>query len=102
MPGDRPGQTPGSQQGTTAISPYGYAFGDEAVHAFTALPAKLRLKLLRICEHLARHPLQSGDYQETGTTGRIYELKLHDELLITWWVDHATREVRIIRLERVD
>ena len=84
------------------MAPYGYAFGDEAVHTFTALPAKRRVKLLQLCEHLARHPHQSGDYHESGLTGRIYQLKLCDDLLITWWVDDAAREVRIVRLECVD
>jgi hypothetical protein len=84
------------------VAPYGYAFGDEAVHAFIALPAKSRQKMLRICEQLARYPRQSGDYSETGAAGRIYELKLFEELLVTWWGDHAAREVRIIRLERIE
>jgi hypothetical protein len=84
------------------MSPYGYALGDEAVHAFTALPAKSRQKTLQACEHLARHPRQSGDYREPGADGRPYEVKLFDDLLLTWWVDHAAREVRIVRLERID
>ncbi len=84
------------------MSPYGYALGDEAVHAFTALPAKSRRKILRACEHLARYPRQPGDYREHDSTGRIFELKLFDDLLLTWWVDHATREVRVVRIERVD
>lgn len=84
------------------MASYGYAFGDEAVHAFTALPAKSRLRLLRISDHLARFPRQTGDFQESGATGRVYEIKLFDDLLVPWWVDHAAREVRIVRLERVD
>jgi hypothetical protein len=84
------------------VTPYGYALGDEAVHAFTGLTAKSRQRFLRACENLARYPRQSGDYQEPGATGRIYQLKLIDDLLITWWVDHAVREVQIVRLERVD
>lgn len=61
--------------------PYGYALGDEAVHAFTALPIRRREKLLRICDHLARYPKQEGDFHESGATGRIYEIKLHDDLV---------------------
>jgi hypothetical protein len=84
------------------VAPYGYALGDEAVRAFAALPAKSRRKVLRFCGHLARYPRLSGDYQEPGLSGRVFELKLVEELLVTWWVDHAAREVRIIRLERID
>jgi hypothetical protein len=84
------------------VAPYGYALGDEAVHAFTGLPVKTRQRFLRACDHLIRNPRQAGDYQEPGTMGRIYQLKLVDDLLITWWVDHAAREVRIVRLERIE
>jgi len=48
---------------------------------------------------LARHPFEPGDYREAGLKGREYEVKLHDDLIVTWWVDHAAKEVRIVRLE---
>ncbi len=47
-------------------------------------------------------PAQQGDYQEVGATDRIYEVKLSGDLLLTWWVDHAAKEVRIVRIERVE
>lgn len=84
------------------MTAYGYALGEEAVDAFAALPAKQRQKVLRFCGHLARFPKLAGDYRELGQTGRTYELKLIEELLVTWWVDHAEREVRIVRLERIE
>lgn len=81
---------------------YSYALGDEAVHVFASLPARLREKLLRELDHLARFPAQTGDYKEAGVTSRIYEVKLSGDLLITWWVDHAAKEVRVVRIEHVD
>jgi hypothetical protein len=84
------------------MSVYDYALGAEAVHVFASLPPRQRSRLIRLFVHLTRHPSQPGDYQETGASGRIYELKLVDDMLVTWWTDHAEREVRIIRLERVD
>ncbi|MBL9200038.1 MAG: hypothetical protein JNL39_05995 [Opitutaceae bacterium] len=48
---------------------------------------------------MARHPFAPGDYREPGLTGREYEVRLQDELIVTWWVDHAVKEVRIVRLE---
>ena len=80
---------------------YGYALGDEAVYTFTALPIRQREKLLRTLDSLARFPNQTGDYQEAGTSGRLYEVKLFADLLLTWWVDHAVREIRIVRIEYV-
>lgn len=81
---------------------YSYAVGDEAVHAFALLSAKRRAKLLRFFDRVTHDPFQSGDYSEAGATGRVYELKLIDDVLVSWWVDHAAREIRIVRIESVD
>lgn len=84
------------------MAPYGYAFGDEAVHAFSRLSFRQRRALLRTCELLTRRPHEAGDYAERGATERIYQLKLVDDLLITWWVDDAAREIRVLRIELID
>jgi hypothetical protein len=84
------------------MAAYGYALGDEAVRVFTGLSAKQRGKVMRELDHLARFPAQKGDFHETGASGRTYEVKLCGDLLLTWWVDHAAREVRLVRLELVD
>lgn len=81
---------------------YSYALGDEAVHAFSSLPAKQREKLLRILDSLAHVPNQRGDYREAGASGRIYEVTLSGDLLLTWRADHAAKEVRIVRIEPVE
>ncbi len=78
---------------------YDYALGAEAVHAFTSRGIRERECLLKIFDDLARHPFQPGDFREPGLTGREYEVKLSDTVLVTWWVDHAAREVRIVPLE---
>jgi hypothetical protein len=84
------------------MSAYGYALGEEAVHAFASLPFRQRAKLLRVLDALTRRPNQPGDYQETGASGRIFEVTLADDLLLTWWTDHAVKEVRIVRIEFAD
>jgi hypothetical protein len=81
------------------MDPYDYALGAEAVHAFTVQGVRERERLLQIFDGLARHPFEAGDFRESGLTGREYEVKLFDDLLVTWWADHAAREVRIVRLE---
>ncbi|MDI1250472.1 MAG: hypothetical protein PSV13_16550 [Lacunisphaera sp.] len=81
---------------------YAYALGEEAVRAFTSLPSNQRSQLLRAFDSLTRLPHQKGDYREAGASGRIYEIKLIDETLVTWWIDHAAKEVRIVRVESVE
>jgi hypothetical protein len=51
---------------------------------------------------LTAHPHKGGDYQESGASGLNYEVKLTDNIILTWWVDHAVREVRIVRIELID
>ena len=81
---------------------YTYALGEQAVQAFTTLSPRLRNKLLRSFDSLALHPNQLGDFHESGSAGRQYEVLLVEEIIITWWVDHAVQEVRIIRIEPVE
>lgn len=81
---------------------YTYTLGEVAVHAFAQLPTRQRARLLRIFDRLARLPHQAGDYREAGTSKRLYEVKLIDETLITWWTDHAAKEVCIVRIETVE
>ncbi len=81
---------------------YTYTLGEAAVHAFAQLPARQRARLLRTFDSLARLPHQEGDYRETGSSKRIYEVKLIDETLVTWWTDHAAKEVCIVRIEPVE
>jgi hypothetical protein len=84
------------------MAAYGSALGDEDVRAFTALTAKQREKVLRDLDHVARFPARIGDYREIGASGRFYQVMLCGDIFLTWWVDHAAKEVRIVRLELVD
>ena len=81
------------------MEPYDFALDAEAIHAFTSESGREREKFLQIFDGLARRPFEPGDYSESGLTGREYQLKLQDDLIVTWWVDHAAKEVRIVRLE---
>lgn len=81
---------------------YTYTLGEAAVHAFTNFPARQRARLLRIFDSLARRPHHEGDYLEIDLSRRPYEVKLIDDILITWWTDHAAKEICIVRIEPVE
>jgi len=83
------------------MSAYSYALSEEAVDAFAHLPAPARRRLLTLFDRLARNPTQPGDFSEIGAAGRTYEMRLADPVMLTWWADHAEREVRIIRIESI-
>ncbi|MBI5766496.1 MAG: hypothetical protein HZA93_01785 [Verrucomicrobia bacterium] len=54
---------------------------------------------MQIFDELTQRPFEPGDYREPGLAGREYEVRLRDDVIVTWWVDHAAREVRIVRVE---
>jgi hypothetical protein len=62
---------------------YEFAFGEEAVFAFTRLTARQREQVLAMAETLRRHPSMPGDYSELGASGRRYEVKLFEQFLLT-------------------
>lgn len=70
--------------------------------SFAHLNTRRRERVLAVAESLAHQPSLSGDYQEFGASGRRYEVKLFDDLIFTWWTDHAAREVHILRIEHVE
>jgi hypothetical protein len=73
--------------------------------AWGALAASARLRqrrLLRLLDELRGDPFRSGDFREVDAYGRANEVLLVDEWLVTFWCDHAAREIRIVRLEKAD
>jgi hypothetical protein len=67
----------------------------------TASRAEQR-KLATILDRLKGTPFRRGDFQERDADGRINEVSVEDEWLITFWSDHRVHELRIVRLERVE
>lgn len=59
-------------------------------------------KLALVLDGLKAAPFQSGDLQEIDAHGRTNEVRIVDDWLITYWPDHAVREMRIVQIERVD
>jgi hypothetical protein len=49
--------------------------------------------------HLANHPSVTSDQQVTDAGGRQNDVKGVGRLVVTYWIDHASREVRICAVE---
>ena len=57
--------------------------------------------VLDLADQIADQPFETGDYQMLDATGRSIENLLIEEYLFTYWVDHASREVRITEIAQV-
>ena len=50
-------------------------------------------------DRIERLPGTPGDYTELDDTSRELQVVVLDKFAITYWPDHAVREVRIVRIE---
>lgn len=50
-------------------------------------------------ELLARDPFCGPDLEEAAPSGRKYAIRVRERIIVTYWVDHAAKEVRVLRIE---
>lgn len=73
----------------------------EAVAFVMGLSKKKQRLVLDLADQIALHPSQIGDYQTTDAVGRPIENLRLEGYLFSYWVDHASREVRISEILRL-
>ena len=59
-------------------------------------------KLAVLLDEVKVAPFRRGDLQERDAHGRTNEVLVVGDWLVTYWPDHAARELRVVRLERVE
>lgn len=59
-------------------------------------------RLLARLDEVKARPFQRGDFRQRDPAGRINEVVLLDEWLVTYWTDHAVQEIRLVALDRAD
>lgn len=67
----------------------------EAARFVVSLSKRRQKKVLDLADQIARHPFQISDYQTVDDAGRMTDNLLVDGFLFTYWVDHASCEVRV-------
>lgn len=69
----------------------------ERVARFSAgLTVRQEARLLAIFDQMARHPMvDADDIPQTDSKGRRQWLRFRDIFAITFWIDHAEKEVRV-------
>ncbi len=73
----------------------------EVFRYLLTLRAAERQRLDEVFQLLADNPFLSGDYQEHDAEDRRLEVLLKGRFLLTFWTDHAVKEVRVVRVERI-
>ncbi len=84
------------------IKPYEFAISGEASRVLFGSTDRVRTRAEDIFEFLARHPRTQGDFEERTSSGRIFQVKVFENLIVTYWADHAERELRIVRCEVIE
>jgi len=75
---------------------------DSAVEFLLSCRAPQRQTLIAFMDRLRANPCMSGDFVESDDTGRELQVKLHREFLVTYWIDHPAKEIRIVEIEEAD
>ena len=63
-------------------------------------PAIMRRMIISQIEKLADNPFTNGDFAVTDATGRKNEVLVLHGYSITFWADHAVKELRIVDVTR--
>jgi hypothetical protein len=55
----------------------------------------------RWINRIERAPHSRGDFEERDVDGRTLEVVALDQVVITYWLDEAVREVRVVQIEAI-
>ncbi len=80
------------------MSGYRYVLDEAVVEMMAAQPEEEQRIWLQIFRTLAGNPFVRGEWHTTDPTGRVLETKVMDDLAVTYWADHAVKEVRIVEV----
>ena len=61
-----------------------------------------RERIMEFVRSLASDPFQKGDYEDTDHAGHPLGVKLVGRHAVTFFVDHAAGEVKIVNIELAD
>lgn len=81
---------------------YELVLSEGAALVFVAASRTDQRKLMVILDDVKAAPPGTADLQERDAEGRVNDVLVFGDWLVTYWVDHAVREVRIVRLEHVE
>lgn len=75
------------------------AYSQEALAALISAGRSRRKLALVAVDHLCRFPIRQANAQILDPENRMCQLLLIDDVVLTYWVDDAAAEIRIIAIE---
>ena len=80
---------------------YTYATDKVVLEAAFGLPKRDRDRLQRAFEQLAGNPFHPPEFELTRPGRPLIQVNRFGHWLVSWWADHAVKEVRIVGIERI-
>lgn len=81
---------------------YALVLHEEAARRLVGASRVEQRQVATIFDELKGSPFRKGDLQEQDAQGRENEIMVVGNWLVTFWVDHAAREIRVVRLESAE
>lgn len=82
-------------------SGYRFIIHSDAFRLLLAYRSEEREILCDFFQYLASNPSLVGEYEERDREGHVYEVIQVRRWLVTFYTDHAAKEVRIVRIEQL-
>ena len=73
----------------------------EAASFLHSLRREEKEPLRRFFDFLEQYPTTVGEATERDSVGRAVQVKFVRRLKVVYWVNHADKEVKVLRLERL-
>jgi len=74
----------------------------EAIEALKTTRGQQRRQISTFIDLLGTNPNMIGDYPEMDDNGRRLEIKVIGRFAITFWTDHAAKEIKVLDIRPAD
>jgi hypothetical protein len=83
------------------MATYALFLHTSAASFFHSLRREEKEPLRRFFDHLEQYPTTVGEAVERDSVGRAVQVKFVRRLKVVYWANHADREIKVLRLERL-
>ena len=67
-----------------------------------SMPRGDRRRVEEFLHRLTRQPSLPGDFEAPAEDGRMHQAKIVGDWLVSYWPDHAVREIRLSGIEVIE